>query len=158
NSFMATPTPGAANSVGTLGFVGDTHFSVDRGFYTSPIDVAITSSTSDAQIRYTLDGTMPTATTGTIYTGPIHITTTKTLRAAAFKTGWTPTDVDTQTYIYLNDVIHQTGTGLPTFATWGHSGPDWNMDQTVVTNPTYSGQIVNDLKAVPTMSLVMPWS
>jgi hypothetical protein len=155
---MATPTPGATNSTGTLGFVGDTHFSVDRGFFSAPFTVAITTSTPGAQIRYTLDGTPPTATTGTIYAGPISITTTKTLRAAAFKTGWTPTDVDTQTYIFLADVIHQTGTGLPSFANWGHNGPDWVMDPNVVNNPTYSGTIINDLKAVPSVSLVMPWN
>src|SRR6478672_796762 len=33
--FMATPTPGANNGAGTQGFVGDTHFSVNRGFFTS---------------------------------------------------------------------------------------------------------------------------
>ena len=114
-SFMVTPTPGAANSIGTLGFVGDTHFSVDRGFFDAPISVAITTTTPGAQIRYTLDGSLPTATTGTVYSAAINITTTRTLRAAAFKSGWTPTDVDTQTYIFLGDVIHQTGAGLPPY-------------------------------------------
>ena len=157
-SFMVTPTPGAGNSVGTLGFVADTNFSVDRGFFTSPFNVAITTSTPGAQIRYTLDGTAPTATTGTVYTAPINISTTRMLRAAAFKTGWTPTDVDTQTYIFLNSVIQQSGPGVTGLASWGNNGPDWEMDQTVVTNPTYSGTIVNDLQAVPSMSLVMPWA
>ena len=31
--FFTTPTPGAANGGGVLGFVGDTRFSIDRGFY-----------------------------------------------------------------------------------------------------------------------------
>src|SRR5688500_17892407 len=119
SSFMATPTPGAANSQGTLGFVADTNFSVDRGFYEPPQSVDTTTATAGAQIRYTLDCTAPTATTGTVYTGPINIATTKTLRAAAFKTGWTPTDVDTQTYIFLDHVIQQSGTGLPAHANWG---------------------------------------
>ncbi|HEY2760641.1 MAG TPA: chitobiase/beta-hexosaminidase C-terminal domain-containing protein, partial [Pirellulales bacterium] len=109
--YMSTPTPGAANSTGSLGFVADTHFSVDRGFYSAPFDVAITTATAGAQIRYTLDGSAPTATTGLVYPGPIHITTTTNLRAAAFKAGYTPTDVDTETYVFLDDVIHQTGAG-----------------------------------------------
>ena len=33
NRYMATPTPGAPNSVGVIDFVGDTRFSVDRGFF-----------------------------------------------------------------------------------------------------------------------------
>jgi hypothetical protein len=156
--FMATPSPGALNNTSSLGFVGDTHFSVDRGYYTNPFDVTITSDTAGAQIRYTLDGSAPTATTGLVYTGPIHVTTTTNLRAAAFKAGYTPSDVDTQTYLFLNDVIHQTGAGLPPTATWGQAGPDWAMDPDIVNSPTYSGQIIDALKAIPTMSISMNWA
>ena len=155
--FMATPTPGAANNPGSLGFVADTKFSVDRGFYTSPFDVQITTATTGAQIRYTLDGSAPTATTGLLYAGPIHISNTTNLRAAAFKTGYTPTDVDTEAYLFLNSVIHQSGTGLPDYATWGHAGPDWAMDPNIVNSPTYSSQIIPALQAIPTMSITLPW-
>jgi hypothetical protein len=58
--FFATPTPGAANSPGFIAFVGDTKFSVDRGFYTQAFTVAITTDTPGATIRYTTDGTAPT--------------------------------------------------------------------------------------------------
>ncbi len=157
--YMATPSPNAANQAGTLGVVADTNFSVDRGFYTSPFTVDITTATPDAEIRYTTDGSPPTATTGLIYNpaSPPLIVTTTTLRAAAFRTGWTPTNVDTQTYIFLDDVIQQDGVGLPPVANWGWVGPDWAVDPDVVNNPLYSGEIINDLKAVPTVSLVMPW-
>jgi hypothetical protein len=158
--YMVTPTPGAANLQGTLGIVEDTKFSVDRGFYNNPFTVQITSATVGAEIRYTLDGSPPTATTGLVYNpaNPPLITTTTTLRAAAFKTGWTPTNVDTQTYIFLDDVIHQSGAGLPPHASWGWAGPDWAMDSDVVNHLQYSGTIKSDLQAVPTVSLVMPWS
>jgi hypothetical protein len=157
--YMATPSPGAANLEGTLGVVADTSFSVDRGFFTSPFTVQIASPTTDAVIRYTTDGSPPTATTGLVFNpaNPPLITTTTTLRAAAFKTGWTPTNVDTQTYIFLDDVIQQDGVGLPPTAAWGYAGPDWAMDPDVVNHPTYAGTIKDDLKAVPTVSLVMPW-
>jgi hypothetical protein len=165
--YMATPTPGAANSQDTLGFVDDTTFSVDRGFYESPFNVEITTATAGAEIRYTVDGSLPTATTGLVYNplSPPLITTTTTLRAAAFKVGYTPSNVDTQTYIFLDNVIHQSGAGLPAVAAWGHDinadgiyDPDWAMDPDIVNNPLYSGTIKNDLKAVPTVSLVMPWN
>jgi hypothetical protein len=158
--YMATPTPNAANLEGTLGVVGDTSFSVDRGFYSAPFTVEITTPTSGAQIRYTTDGSAPTATTGTVYNpaSPPLISTTTTLRAAAFRTGWTPTNVDTQTYIFLDDVIQQTGAGVPPHAAWGENGPDWAMDPAVVTNPTYAATIKDDLKGIPTVSLVMPWN
>ncbi len=158
--YMASPTPNAANLQGTLGVVADTSFSVDRGFFTSPFNVTISTPTPDTVIRYTTNGTVPTATTGTVFNpgSPPLITTTTTLRAAAFRTGWTPTNVDTQTYIFLDNVIQQSGAGLPTTG-WGlNNTPDWAMDPAVVTNPTYAATIKNDLKAIPSVSLVMPFS
>jgi hypothetical protein len=156
--YMVTPSPNAANQQGTLGVVADTQFSIDRGFFTSQFTVEITTATAGAEIRYTTDGSIPTATTGTVYNplSPPLITTTTTLRAAAFKTGFTPTNVDTQTYIFLDDVIEQDGSGLPP-ASWGLNGPDWELDPAVVNNPTYASTIKDDLQAVPTVSLVMPW-
>jgi hypothetical protein len=158
--YMTPPTPGSPNSQGTLGLVADTNFSVDRGFFSSPFQVEITTATPDATIRYTMDGSMPTATTGFAYNpaSPPTISETTTLRAAAFRPGWTPTNVDTQTYIFLDDVILQSGTGLAPVAPWGENGPDWEMDPAVVTNPIYAATIRDDLKDIPTVSLVMPWN
>ena len=162
--YMVTPTPGTFNQEGTLGLVADTKFSADRGFYTTQFTVQITSATPGATIRYTVDGSAPTATTGLVYDpgNPPLISTTTTLRAAAFKTGYTPSNVDTQTYIFLDDVIQQDGVGLPPYAPWGKNiaapVPDWEVDPNIVNNPLYSGTIKNDLQAVSTVSLVMPWN
>jgi hypothetical protein len=162
--YMVTPTPAAANLAGTQGHVvADTKFSVDRGFYSAPFTVSITTETPGAQIRYTLDGSVPTATTGLIYNpaNPPLISTTTTLRAAAFKPGYTPTNIDTQTYIFLDDVIRQDGIGLPPYAPWGKSTsdpvPDWEMDPNIVNDPLYASTIKDDLLSVATVSLVMPW-
>jgi hypothetical protein len=158
--YMTSPTPGSSNSQGTLGLVADTNFSVDRGFFSTPFQVEITTATPDATIRYTTDGSMPTATTGFVYNpaSPPTIIETTTLRAAAFRTGWTPTNVDTQTYIFLDDVIVQSGAGLAPVAPWGENGPDWEMDPAVITNPIYAATIRDDMKDIPTVSLVMPWN
>jgi alpha-tubulin suppressor-like RCC1 family protein len=48
-------------------------------------------------IRYTTDGTTPTESS-TQYTGAISVTGTTTLRAAAFRTGWTSSTVATSVY------------------------------------------------------------
>src|SRR5205085_1614658 len=74
--FFITPTPGAANATGVVSFVKDTKFSVDRGFFDVAFDLTIASDTVDATIRYTTDGTVPTESTGAVYTGPIHIAKT----------------------------------------------------------------------------------
>lgn len=165
--YFTTPTPGSANQPGALGRVADTQFSVDRGFYDAPIDVVITTETPGAEIRYTLDGRAPTATTGIVYTGPVHITTTTTLRAAAYKAGYLSSNVDTHTYIFLNDVILQANgvhkpdppPGFP--AQWidqsnvAAPGADYAMDWEVVGSPTYSSRIIDSLKSLPSLSIVM---
>ena len=163
--YFATPTPDAANNLGMLS-VGDTSFSIDRGYYDAPFTTEITTSTEGATIIYTLDGVPPAVDgsnnilKGTTYDGPIDIATTSTLRAMAFKDGFISTNVDTHTYVFAADVLQQDGTGLPTFQNWGHAGPDWEVDPNVVNLPENDPNRVreSDLKAIPTVSLVMDWA
>src|SRR5213075_1308625 len=156
-NYFATPSPGAPNGAGFIAFVADTKFDHDRGFYDAPFDLAITTATTDATIIYTTDGSVPSPSNGTIYTGPLTISGTTVIRAAAFKDGFQPSDVDTQTYIFLTDVILQspngeTPPGWP--GSWGANVVDYGMDPNVVNAPAYSGSIVNDLKTLPSYSIV----
>ena len=57
------------------------------GIYSSAQTVSISCATSGATIRYTVDGSVPTATTGIVYTGSFTVPTTKTIRAIATKSG-----------------------------------------------------------------------
>jgi hypothetical protein len=161
--FFNTPTPGAINGqASSLGKVEDTSFSVKRGFYTAPFQVAITTGTADAVIRYTTNGTPPTSTTGTVYTGPVNITGTTTLRAAAFKSGWDSTNVDTHTYIFVDDVIQQSPTvpppGWPSGSVNGQVY-NYGMDPDIVNSANVqtggATQVKNALMAIPSFSLVM---
>ncbi|MEJ2704791.1 MAG: CotH kinase family protein, partial [Sedimentisphaerales bacterium] len=141
-----------------LGESSKVEFSHTRGFYDEPFSLTIATETEDAIIFYTLDGSNPYgdglrgAVAGVVYRGPIPITTTTTVRAVAVKAG-VASAVETQTYIFLDDIIRQTGAGFPN--TWGHAGADYEMDPQVINNSAYRDSIKNDLKAVPTMSLVM---
>ena len=49
---------------------------------TGPVSVAIAAETG-ATVRYTLDGTTPTATRGMVYTSPVRISTDRVLKAVA---------------------------------------------------------------------------
>jgi len=150
--YFENPTPRAPNAATCLGeVVADTKFSHDRGFYHAPFDVTITTETEGATIRYTTDGSVPTETHGRTYTGPVSVSTTTCLRAMAYKRDFLPTDVDTQTYIFPADVTRQNGAGFPN--TWGHLGADYEMDRIVVN--AYRNTIQEDLKSIPTVSLVM---
>ncbi|HEX5176791.1 MAG TPA: CotH kinase family protein, partial [Chthoniobacteraceae bacterium] len=162
-AFFDKPTPGSINGTpASLGKVADTQFSHTRGFYSAPFALTISTLTPDAQIRYTTNGSPPTATTGTVYTGPITINSTRVIRAAAFKAGWEPTNVDTQTYLFVDDIVTQSPNGEvpPGFVPTGTNGQTLNygMDPQVVnsTNPNIGGQTVIKaaLQAIPTVSLV----
>ncbi len=135
------PTPGAPNGTRFDGVVRDTVFSVKRGIYTAQQSVAITSATLDAEIRYTLDGSTPTATTGTVYTGPVAVSTTLVLKAAAFKPTWVPTNTDTQTYVFPADV-------RATAAAKGF------LQAATIANMTDT-EVETALKEVPSMSLTV---
>jgi hypothetical protein len=152
--YFRQATPGKFNGTGAVDIVQDTQFSVKRGFYDAPFSVAITTDTTDATIHYTVDGSAPTETSGLTYTGPIQITGTTCLRAMAFKPGWLSTNVDTQTYIFLDQVIRQPASppGFP--ASWGSTPADYAMDQRVVDDSRYSARMRDSLLSIPTLSIV----
>ena len=146
--------------------VADTKFSVDRGFFDSPFVLQISTKTSGARIRFTTDGSEPSLVNGKDYLAPLIINNTTVLRAAAFKEGLEPTDVDTHTYLFLHQVIRQTGSGLPD--SWGELGnfdtspgnlapgsyaADYAMDPEVVDDPLYAPGIKDDLRAIPSLLL-----
>ncbi len=67
--------------------------------YTTTQSVTVTSATGGANIRYTTDGvTTPSETVGTLYSGPVSISTTTTLKAIAYASGFTDSNVTTATY------------------------------------------------------------
>ena len=72
-------------------------FSVPEGTYTIAQNVEITCSTAGSSIRYTTDGSTPNADS-TLYTSPINIETTTTLKAIAIKSGMTDSSVASATY------------------------------------------------------------
>jgi hypothetical protein len=73
-------------------------FSPGAGTYSSAQSVTISTTTSGASIRYTTDGSTPSATTGTLYAGPVSIGSTTTLKAIAYESGFTNSNVTSGTY------------------------------------------------------------
>ena len=69
------------------------------GTYATAQSVTLTPSTSGTTIRYTTNGTTPTSTTGTVYSGPITVSSTTTLKAVAYGNGFTTSPVRTVDYV-----------------------------------------------------------
>lgn len=166
--FYQQPTPGKQNaSQGVAGFVEDTTFSVDRGYYDAPFDLVIRSLTPGATLVYTLDGTIPSQSNGTRVTpssandppkANLRIESTTMVRAMAFKKGYVPTDVDTQSYLFHEALLQQDGRGAPynQSVRWGHAGADWQMDPEIVQHANSEVRPgKEDFLRLPTLSVVM---
>jgi hypothetical protein len=64
-----------------------------------PLKVRLVGLTPYATIRYTLDGTMPGANTGEVFTEPFLIEKNTTVTAASFVEGWAPSPPIIGTYL-----------------------------------------------------------
>ncbi|HTB79913.1 MAG TPA: chitobiase/beta-hexosaminidase C-terminal domain-containing protein [Opitutaceae bacterium] len=114
-------------------------FSPAAGTYTAAQTVTINSATAGATIHYTTDGSTPSETAGTIYSGPVSISATATLQAIASKSGMTDSSVTSGAYVI------NTGGGTVTFQNNGTKEGWPNYPQTPeakgtitdVTTPTY---------------------
>ncbi len=155
SQYFATPSPGQPNITGALDVVAKPQFSYERGLYDHPFSLELSCDTIGVTLRYTLDGTAPTATSGYVYTGPIDVTTTSYIRAAGFRAGWMASDVVTHTYIFPQDVVSQPDTpaGFPN--RWGSQTADYEMDPQIVEDVDYGPYIPAALASLPTMSLVV---
>ncbi|NLJ19843.1 MAG: hypothetical protein GX429_01790 [Bacteroidales bacterium] len=105
-------------------------FSPAAGTYTSAQSVTISCATSGASIYYTTDGSDPD-NTKTQYTGAISVTSTTTIKARAYASGYDPSAIASATYtINVAPTITVTEVTLPAFsATAGSS-----QDQTITVN------------------------
>ncbi len=172
--YFSPATPWVPNNPGYESVVRDTSFSHDRGFFDQPFDVEITTETPGATIIYTVDGSAPSKTNGTRVEGEagvstsatVPVTSTTSLRAMAIKDNHLPTNIDTQTYIFLDSVLKQdpfNDPNAPTYPTrWqANATADLEMDPEVVAQWDDDNPANNDfgiresLKSIPTMSIVM---
>jgi len=155
NHYFATPTPGSFNSGETYAFVNNLNFSPGRGWYDNTnFIVTIASDTPDVTIRYTTNGTVPTQSSGLLYTGAgIPVGGTTLLRAIGYRTGFEPTALETHSYIFLSQVQAQStnGTGV------GGSSADYSLNTNITRSALYGPSFKSDLVGLPTLSIVATW-
>ncbi len=123
-------------SLGTLPpAVADPTFTPPAGTYSSAQSVTISTTTSGASIRYTTDGSVPSETAGTIYSGPVSIGSTATLKAIAYKSGMTDSNVVIGAYTISTMPVVDAPSFNPPGGTY--TGP-----QSVTITSTTSGALV----------------
>ena len=98
------------------------------GGYTSNPSVSITSATPGATIRYTLDNSTPTATYGTVYTGPFSVSNGQTVKAIAYYSGLPNSSVISGPYTVSS------GGGGGGGGSWYSTGGTWTDRMPVTLN------------------------
>ncbi len=99
--YYETPTPGGSNTISTIiGVVDPVYCSVNHGIFDKPFRLTLSTTTPDATIKYTTNGSEPSLTDGFIYKEPVAISSTTVFRAAAFKTNHLPSKTITQSYLF----------------------------------------------------------
>lgn len=156
--FFTTASPGAVNVFGSLPFAPN--FSAKRGFYKSPIDVTLTLPGGDGAIYYSTNGLRPTKTTGTLYTVPIHITTTTPLSAITINATGLTSEIITNTYTFIANVVTQPAApaGYPTnwkqLASTSAIATDYAMDPDICNSSDYKNFMETALTSIPTINIV----
>jgi hypothetical protein len=117
-------------------------FSPAAGTYPGTQNVSITSTTGGASIRYTTDGSTPSETAGTLYSGPVVINATTTLNAIAYASGFTDSSITSGTY-----TISSGGGGGGTLT--GTSGDGFHN---LAISPALTGTFTATFDATPTVS------
>jgi AraC-like DNA-binding protein len=112
------------------GTVATPAFSPGSGTYTAAQSVTISTTTPNATIRYTTDGSQPSETAGTVYTGPVNVNTSMTLKAIAYEAGWVDSGVSSATYT-INDPVPTATEFIPTCYPCS-AGPTGNPQQFTV--------------------------
>ena len=89
---VPTKAPDPINSVVVMDLVGKADITsppsigAKQEIFVDPLDVSVTSDRENVEIRYTLDGSVPTAS-ASLGTGPIRLTKTTTVSARCFRGG-----------------------------------------------------------------------
>ncbi len=96
---FSTPSPSSVNNspACATGYASSPVFSKSGGFYKDAQTLMLSSNDPTSQIRYTIDGSDVTSASS-LYTLPIRIDTSLTIRAAAFSVSMLASPVITNTY------------------------------------------------------------
>ncbi|MSU35534.1 MAG: hypothetical protein EXS36_10550 [Pedosphaera sp.] len=104
-SQQALPSPGAANHGPVVRSLRETSgavsASLEPGFYSKPQQLTLSAGAGD--IRYTLDGTVPTAASS-IYSGSFKIASNTVVKSRVFESGKVPGPVDTRT-VFIGEAL-----------------------------------------------------
>ncbi len=112
-TMSANKTATATFTLIPAGQVATPTFSPSSMTSATPVSVTITTATPGSTIRYTTNGSTPTSSS-TLYSGPVSVSSTATIKAIALKSGMTNSAVGDATYT----ISSGPGGSLTSSTTW----------------------------------------
>ena len=110
--YFQQPSPGGSNGTDQGLPSGPVTFSVEGRVFVGSLSLALSTESPDAQIRYTTNGDVPSASSS-LYNSPLRITSSTLLRARSFEAGLAPGTVDEMGYIELNNDAQSFSSDIP---------------------------------------------
>jgi hypothetical protein len=123
------------------GTVATPTFSPAGGTFSTAQSVTISTTTAGASIRFTVDGSTPTASS-TLFTGPIGVASSETIRAIGIASGLTNSAVASASY-----TISVVTTGCPVQADVPNFGPNVRIFDPSMTAAAIQAQLDADFNA-----------
>jgi hypothetical protein len=130
------PTPGALNRTARYaGWLKSPDFSQTRGFYTNAFNLALQDENAGATLLYSTNGTLPAL----VYSGPISISRTTSVRATAIRSGFHSPRTKTHTFIFPEYTVTSPA-----------------MNKAITQDARYATRIRDGLSQLPTFAISLP--
>ena len=135
----------------------EVQFDRASGFCSGAFNLGLSAPFPGAAIYYTTNGATPGPAAGIRYCRPIPVAGTAIVRAAAFEGETALTEAAARTYLFVADILWQTGRGLPD--SWGAARGNpvpayYGMSASLADSPASRAAIMEGLRSLPSLSII----
>lgn len=116
-----------------LPVTGTPRFELSGGTYNRVIQVTISCSTEKAKIMYTTDGSLPSKDHGIIYSAPVEVSKSTTIKAIAFRDQWDVSNIAEERYTIIGNIIVKHGTTMIADVTGDFNITTYNINESIET-------------------------
>lgn len=154
NNSSVNPKDVSLSGTGT-GTVATPTFNPSPGTYNSAQNVTINCTTPGATIHYTTNGVDPTESDPTVSSGAsVTISSTTTLKARAYKSGWTPSSITSGMYIINSNTGTVTDIDGNIYQTVSIGSQVWMAENLKVTHYRNGDAIPNVVNGTSWLNLI----